>query len=457
MKMTKLLSLFLVLVFLTSLFTGCFDSAKEPNKEEASEERKSIINEETNEEEPATEGLVADITVQVEESWLEYYQKAANRVLEVNPDSTINFIVDGSYDHLDLLDSTDLGNEDIADVFVVPADRLYGMVEKETLAEIDALQMASDVGGFKDFKSGLGRNFNIDGRYFAFPMNIETLINFANIANAETNGIDLSSTVEFTELNNQDILFPVFNLEFCSVLMNAVNIELLNVNETGELYSDMTKDFSELTQDQQDMFKGLFNYWKTNGGSGDLWDLRSAWTYMDTEFMTGGRTSFRIEGPGSTDHLAQLASDGEALSVLPINQVTFNGNPLTQWKDGWGLAINTRNEGDEGTMLLSQAMIEEILNPEFAVEFYEASGKIMGNVDAIVYANSNLDEIDKALITAVIESYQEASTRPLIPEWGLVWGTWETAVLSWPSLQPATAEEAYAVIKASFEGMMKNF
>ncbi len=467
MKMTKLLSLLLALVMVASLFAGCGSddtetkeetTKEETTTEETKEETTEEATEEVKEEEPMPEGLVADITVQVEESWMEYYQKAADRVLEANPDSTINFITAGSFDHLDVLDSTDVTNEDVADVFAIPADRIYGMAQNEALAEIDALQMAANVGGFGDYNAGLGGNFNVNGSYLAFPMNIETLINFANTANAEANGVDLSTTIEFTELNYQDMLVPVFNAWFGIAFVNAVDIELLNFDDAGVLYSDMTKEFADLTQEQQDMFTALFNYWKAHDEAGtDAWDSSATWGYMDAEFSTGGMNSVRLEGPWSTGSLSNLAGGGEDLAILPINQVTVNGNPLAHWKGGWGLAINARNEGDEETMLLAQAMIEEIVNPEFAVDFFEATGKIMENVDPSVYANSDLDETDKVVVAAVIESYQDAPARPLFSEWGSVWGTWETAVLSWAAVKPATVEEAYAEIKAGFEAMMTNF
>lgn len=467
MKMTKLLSLLLALVMVASLFAGCGsdeepeakeETKQEETKEEAKEEDKEEEKMEDKEEEPMPEGLVADITVQVEESWLPYYQDAAARVLDANPDSTITFITAGSFDHLDVLTSTDVTNEDVADVFALPADRIYGLAQNEALAEIDGLQMAVNAGGFGDYDAGLGGNFKVDDAYLAFPMNIETLINFANTANAEANGVDLASTIEFTELNYQDMLVPVFNAWFGIAFVNSVDIELLNFDESGALYSDMTKDFADLTPAQQDMFTALYNYWKAHDEAGtDAWDSSATWGYMDAEYTTGGMNSVRLEGPWSTGNLSNLAGAGEDLGILPINQVTVAGNPLAHWKGGWGLAINARNEGEEETMLLAQAMIEEIVNPEFAVEFFEATGKILENVTPDVYASSDLSDVDKKVVAAVIESYQDAPARPLFSEWGSVWGTWENAVLSWAAVKPASVEEAYAEIKAGFEAMMTNF
>ena len=403
-------------------------------------------------------GIEAAITVQVEPTWLGYYEQVRDRVLENNPNATIDFIEIGSFDHLDVLDATDVTNEDIADVFAIPADRIYGLSQNEALASIDAKTMAENVGGFDNYDEGLGGNFNVDGEYLAFPMNIETLINFGNTANAAANGIDLTKPVEFTELKYEDMLVPVFDAWFGVSFMNAGNIEMLGKDDSGNLYSDLTKDFSELNQEQQEVFTALFNYWKAHKEAGTpLWDADGAWGYMDSSFTTGGNTSIRLEGPWSTGNLSNFANNGADLAILPINQVTVSGNPLVHWKGGWGLAINSRNEADENKMALSQAFIEEVVNPEYAVDFFKATGKILENVKADVYLDSDLSDTDKLVIEAVLNSYAEAPARPLFTEWGSVWDTWKNSILSWSSVNPSTVEEAYSEVQASFTAMMGNF
>ncbi len=405
------------------------------------------------------EGLTAEISVQVEEDWLPLYEAARDRVLEDNPDATINFIETPSFDHLDVLDSTDPTNEDVADLYAIPADRIFGLYQNDALAALNALELADRVGGFDDYEAGLGGNFIINDEYMAFPMNIETLINFANTANAADLGIDLGSDIEFTDLDPEDMLIPVFDAWFGVAFTNSAEVEFLGHDEDGELYSDLTQDFDELDPEKQAVFEALFNYWQAHHEAGtDLWDEEAAWGYMDAEFTTGGNTALRIEGPWSTGNLSNQAGDGEDLDILPLSQVTINGNPMAHWQGGWGLVLNARIEMDEDQMLLGHLMIEEIMNTDYAVEFFEASGKIMENVDASVYTDSDqLSDTDKEVIAAVIESYNEAPARPLFTEWGQVWDTWKNGMLSWSSVNPANAEEAYQEIKASFEAMMLNF
>ncbi len=450
--MKRFLSLILVLALALSM-VAC--SKDEPAK---NDEVGNVPSEDTTSEEDVATGIDAEISVQVESDWVGYYEEAIKRVQANNPDAKINLIETGSFDHLDVLDATDVTNKDIADVFAIPADRVYGLSNNEALAAVPAKAIADKVGGFDNYDDGLGGNFNVNGEYLAFPMNIETLINFVNTKNAETNGIDLSKTIEFTELDNEDMLIPVFDAWFGVSMANAGEIELLGKDESGNLYSDLTKDFADLDNKQQDVFKALFNYWKAHKTAGtSLWDADAAWGYMDTEFTTGGNTSIRLEGPWSTGNLSALAGNGEDLDILPINQVTVYGNPLAHWQGGWGLAINARVEGDKDKMNLATALIEELINPEYAVELFQASGKILANVDPSVYNNSDLPEIDKKVITAVIESYQDAPARPLFTEWGSVWDTWKNSMLSWSSVNPGTVEEAYALVKASFDSMMGNF
>ena len=82
--------------------------------------------------------LTGEISVQAEEGWMDYYKAAIDRVLEANPDAKINLIEMGAFDHLDTIDNTDAGNPDVADVFAIPADRIYGLTDAEVLGAIDA-------------------------------------------------------------------------------------------------------------------------------------------------------------------------------------------------------------------------------------------------------------------------------------------------------------------------------
>ena len=446
MKMKK--SLFLVMFLVLALaITACAPGAEE----------EPAPSEQPTGETPA-EGISATISVQVEADWREYYEQAVARVMENHPDATIELIETGSFDHLDVLDATDVTNEDVADVFAIPADRIYGLSNNEALAPMEAMAMADNVGGFGNYDEGLGGNFNIDGDYLAFPMNIETLVNFVNTANAEVKGIDLESEIEFTELGHVDMLIPAFDAWFGVSFANAGGIELLGHDESGQLYSDMTKDFSDLNDQQKAVFTALYNYWDAHYSAGTpLWDENAAWGYMDTEFSTGGQNVIRLEGPWSTGSLSALAGDGEDLDIIPINQVLVEGYPLAHWKGGWGLAINSRNEMDADKMALSQAMIEEIMNTDYAIDFFKATGKIMENVSVDEYLSSDLSETDKKVISAVLESYDAAPARPLFTEWGSVWDTWKNGLLSWSSVNPGSVEEAYDAMKASFEAMMMNY
>lgn len=448
--MKKLVSLLLIMVMMFSL-VAC------GSKEEVVEETTAApaASEATTE---APKTLEASITVQAETGWLEYYQAAVDRVKAKHPNATIELIEVGSFDHLDTIDKTDITNTDVADVFALPADRIYGLSQNQVLASMDAMTMAANVGGFADYEAGLGGNFKIDGEYLAFPMNIETLINFVNTANAEAGGIDINAPIEFTTLDPQGMLVPVFNAWFGVALTNAAEIEMLGMKDDGTLFSDLTADWADLPAEKQAVFTSLFNYWKAHNDAGtSLWDSSAAWGYMDTAFTTGGPTAIRLEGPWSSGSLSNLAGAGADLAILPINQVTLNGAPLAHWQGGWGLGINARLEGEEDQMLLAQAMIEEIMNTDFAVDFYKGLGKIMENVDPSVYASSDLADIDKTIVAAVIESYQDAPARPLFTEWGQVWGSWETGLLSWAAVKPATVEAAYAEVQASFKAMMLNF
>ena len=153
--------------------------------------------------------------------------------------------------------------------------------------------------------------------------------------------------------------------------------------------------------------------------------------------------------------MTELAGE-ENLVINPINHITINGNPLSHWKGGWGLAINSRIEQEQDKIDIAYAMIKEIINPEYAVDLFNATGKILENATIETYENSDLTDVQKEIIAATYTSYEEAPARPLFSEWGQVWDTWKNALLSWNSVQPGSVEEAYGEIKASFDSMMAN-
>jgi len=396
------------------------------------------------------------ITVQAEAGWVGYYQAAIDRVVAKNPGATIKIIEMPSFDHLDVIDATDVTNPDVADVFALPGDRIYPLSRNEALAPIDAKAIAAKTGGFGDYDNGLGGAFKIDGDYLAFPMNIETLIVFANQANADTYGVDLTKDVEFTSLPAGQMLIPAFNAWFGVAVTNAGDIEMLGKNG-DKLFSDLVLDWKDLPAEKKAIFEALYTYWSELDALGTpAWDNSAGWGYMDEQFKPGGSCVLRIEGPWSTGSLTGHAGE-DNIRILPINQVKVNGKPLLHWKGGWGVGVNARLEGQDAEMALAQALIAELINPAYAVDFFKASGKIMANVKTSAYLDSNLSKADKVVVEAVLASYKNAPARPLFTEWGQVWGTWENSLLSWSSVKPESPEAAYNLVKASFDAMMANF
>ncbi len=397
----------------------------------------------------------AEITVQVEKEWMDYYQAAAQRIMGDNPDVVITLLEIGSLDHLGILDETDAANPDVADVFALPADRLTGLADKDLLGAIDAKKIAAQLGGWSDFDAGLGGLFKLNDEYLAFPYNIETLIVFANAKNAEDQGFDLSKPLVEEDINDvANVLIPVFNAWFGVAMTNAGDIALLK-EEGGTFVSDLTTPWAELDADKKAVLEELFGYWEWNYDHNTaLFDSSSAWGYIDEQFASGQKGVFRIDGPWETGNMKGQTNGGQDLAVLPIGYMTVSGKPLSQWQGGWGLAVNPRIEEDKAKMALAEAMIGEIVNPKYAVELFQAAGKILENVTAETYQSSDLDEIDKKVIKAVIDSFHVSPGRPLFKEFGPVWDTWQNAILSWNSVVPANAEAAYDQLKAAFDAMM---
>lgn len=392
------------------------------------------------------------LKVQAEKEWIPYYEKVKETIVEKYPNATIELIETGSFDHLDVLDQTDATNSDVADVFALPADRLYGLAKNQVLAAMPADEMAEEVGGFADFDNGLGGNFQIDGEYLAFPYNIETLIGYVNVENAKTANIDTTQNIEFTDLGYNQILTTVHDAWYGVAFTNSADFELLD----KELTSDATKEWSDLTDEQKSLFEGLYNYWKAHKENNtSLWDKDAAGGYIDEQFKTGGSDVIKIDGPWATSSVSELVGSADNMEIIPLSQITFNGQPLTHWKGGWGLGINARCEENEAQMEVAEAFIKEIVNPNNAKELFDATGKVLEN--ATIESYEGIEELQLKVIEATYASYEVAENRPLFSEYGQVWETWQNALLSWSAKNPANAEEAYKEVKASFNGMMANF
>lgn len=392
------------------------------------------------------------LKVQAEKEWIPYYEKVKETIVEKYPNATIELIETGSFDHLDVLDQTDATNSDVADVFALPADRLYGLAKNQVLAAMPADEMAEEVGGFADFDNGLGGNFQIDGEYLAFPYNIETLIGYVNVENAKVANIDTTQNIEFTDLGYNQILTTVHDAWYGVAFTNSADFELLD----KELTSDATKEWSDLTDEQKSLFEGLYNYWKAHKENNtSLWDKDAAGGYIDEQFKTGGSDVIKIDGPWATSSVSELVGSADNMEIIPLSQIIFNGQPLKHWKGGWGLGINARCEENEAQMEVAEAFIKEIVNPNNAKELFDATGKVLEN--ATIESYEGIDELQLKVIEATYASYEVAENRPLFSEYGQVWESWQNALLSWSAKNPANAEEAYKEVKASFNGMMANF
>lgn len=443
MKKTKLIALLLALVL---VFVAC--SPKGGNE----------TTNETTDEGGQTEAIKAEISVQAEAGWKEYYEAAIARVLERNPESKIEIKESGAFDHIGIIDNTDATNQDVADVFAVPADRFVSLADNQVLAALPASEMAEALGGFGNIDEGLLGNFKVEEDYLAFPMNIETLVTFVNTKNAEAAGVDATNPIELTEVTDPaTVLLPLFDAWFGVAPNNAGGIELL-AKDGDNFMSTYTSAYSELNADQKAVFDAIYDYWKLhNEAKTPLFDADAGWGYIDEQFTTGGNGVIRLEGPWATSGDGVIAKEIEAgnVEVHPIGQITIAGKPLTHWQGGWALVANSRIEQDADKMALAVELIKEIVNPEFAVDFYKATGKILENVTAETYNDSDLADIDKAVITNVLESYKVSPARPIFKEYGQVWDTWKNAVLSWNTVNPANAEAAYNELNASFNSMMQ--
>ncbi|VWL85180.1 sugar ABC transporter substrate-binding protein [Oceanivirga miroungae] len=394
-----------------------------------------------------------ELTVQADPSWVQYYQNAAQKVMDANPGTKISIVEIGAFDLLQKVTETDITNPDVTDLFSYPLDKLTVLSGKEALASFDAKKLAEKIGGFDDYDNGLGGKLVINGNYLGFPTNIETLVTFYNKKNAEINNVDLTKKQEVIQKDINTITLPIFNAWYAIALLNSADIDLLTKKD-GKFYSDMTKDFDKLTKKEKDVISTLYEYWKkATEQKATLFDVDATWGYIDEQFKNGNKGVFRIDGPWAVPSLVGLTDD---LDVLPIGIITVKGVPIRHWKSGWAIGINARIEENNKKMQLAEQFIAEILNPKTADIYFKQTGKIMPNVSKEEFDKLDLKDMDKKVIAAVIDSYKTAADVPTEKEWSRVWETWQHAILSWDISKPKNVKEAYKEIKASFDAMMSN-
>lgn len=398
----------------------------------------------------------ATITVQVEPSWWSYYYEARDRVLQIYPRADIRFVETGMFDHLDVLDATGSYNQDVADVFTFPYDRYHNLRAYSALAQVDgdSYNVISD--GKYSTENGMMKALSEEGDHYAYPFSIETLMVFANEANAGAQNVNLNGAIELTD-HIKNVTIPMFNAWFGIPAMNAADIALLEKDASGNLYSDMTRDYGTLSQDEKKVFEGIYDYWKFyNDYNDDMFDTSNAWGFMENQFTEGKPGVIRLEGPWASSYIGNGMSDPDNLRILPINQLEINGIPIKHWRFGSMLGFNARIEGDKEKQILAEAMVMELINPEYAVDFFQVTGRILESADPARYQVNGIDSRDSEMIAALAASYELAAYRPVFVEWGKVWQAWESGVLSWNSIQPGSAEEAYGLIQNAFIEMMND-
>lgn len=396
----------------------------------------------------------AEITVQVEKEWLPYYEAAIKRVNEKYPDAKINIKEAESFKHLELIDATGADNEEVTDVFAYPLDRFDGLESKDVLAVINAKKIADNIKAPEILNEGISKQLQKDNEFLGFPFNIETLIAAINTKNAEKQGIILGEKIELTELGDLQFLVPMFNAWWGVAITNAFDVELLE-KDGDNFRSTLVKDFSELTPEQQKMFEGMYAYWQmSNKNRSELFDISSVYGYVDKEFSNDMPGVVRIVGPWEVPGITSLIGDN--LEVRDLSSLTFAGKELRHWQGGWALGVNARCEENPAKLALAEELISELLNTKYAADLYKYAGKIMPQATADDYNNSDLNDVDKKVIAAVINSYKSSVSRPIFKEWGGVWDTWQNALVSWNSQKPKSVEEAYKLVQESFKALMTN-
>lgn len=317
-----------------------------------------------------------------------------------------------------------------ADVFIQAHDGVAISAQAGTILEIDKL--SDEVRN--SFVENAVDAVSYDGKIFAFPLSMKTIVMFYNKDLVDAPVDTWSDMKAFSKEFNK----PAENKFAC--LWQAVEPYYAHGFLGGygyDLFGPDHNDPNQLGWDSKEAAEGLAFYKTLHD---DVYPVASAdatWDAMNTMFSSG-QAPYVITGPWS---IADFTNAGVNFGIAPLPKMDNGSRPKTLSTVDT-VCVSAFTKYPVASMLLAEFISSD---PECLKLLYESKNELTANIEGQkleCYAND-------PFMASIAVAVNDALPQPYIPEMANVWAPYQKAVIAaWDGLQ--TPEEALAAAKEEF-------
>lgn len=428
-KLNKVLALLLAVVMLVSMLAAC-GSEKTPTTTGGNESTQGSSNEPTTDDEVST-------ALQPEEGaslklWFDndtYNEEIVALWNAKYPDIPLTVENVGTTDARqknELDGPTGMG----ADVFVMAHDGVAVSAQAGTILEIDKL---SD-----EVRSSFVQNavdaVSYEGKIFAFPLSMKTIVMFYNKDLVETPVDTWAEMKEFAAKFNN----PAQNKFAC--IWQAVEPYYAHGFLGGygyDLFGENHDDPDQLGWDTAEAAAGLAFYKTLHDEVYPVASADATWDAMNTMFSSG-EAPYVITGPWS---IADFTNAGINFGIAPLPKMDNGERPKTLSTVDT-VCVSSFTKYPIASMLLAEFIATD---PDCLELLYETKNELTASIEGQkldFYAND-------PFMSSIAVAVNDALPQPYIPEMANVWAPYQKAVIAvWDDLQ--TPEDALANAKDEF-------
>lgn len=317
-----------------------------------------------------------------------------------------------------------------ADVFVMAHDGVAVSAQAGNILEIDLL--ADEVRG--SFVDNAIDAVTYDGKIFAFPLSMKTIVMFYNKDLVETPVDTWAEMKEFAAEFND----PSQNKFAC--IWQAVEPYYAHGFLGGygyDLFGENHNDPDQLGWDTAEAAEGLAFYKTLKEEIYPVASADATWDAMNSMF-SAGECPYVITGPWS---IADFTNAGINFGIAPLPKMDNGIRPKTLSTVDT-VCVSSFTKYPVASMLLAEFIATD---PGALELLYETKNELSASIEG-----QKLDcYVNDPFMTSIAVAVNDALPQPYIPEMANVWAPYQKAIIAvWDGLQ--TPEEALAAAQNEF-------
>lgn len=317
-----------------------------------------------------------------------------------------------------------------ADVFVMAHDGVAVSAQAGNILEIDLL--ADEVRG--SFVDNAIDAVTYDGKIFAFPLSMKTIVMFYNKDLVDTPVDTWAEMKEFAAEFND----PSQNKFAC--IWQAVEPYYAHGFLGGygyDLFGENHNDPDQLGWDTAEAAEGLAFYKTLKEEIYPVASADATWDAMNSMF-SAGECPYVITGPWS---IADFTNAGINFGIAPLPKMDNGIRPKTLSTVDT-VCVSSFTKYPVASMLLAEFIATD---PGALELLYETKNELSASIEG-----QKLDcYVNDPFMTSIAVAVNDALPQPYIPEMASVWAPYQKAIIAvWDGLQ--TPEEALAAAQNEF-------